>query len=79
MIGRNSMKHDLEKKIFAVILISKILLMLITHTEKDFAKTLNKNLGEYHDLCVQNDIIMLADVFTNFQNLGLEIYHLDLA
>ena len=40
MIGRNSMKHDLEKKIFAVILISKILLMPITHTEKDFAKTL---------------------------------------
>ena len=39
----------------------------------------NKTLGEYHDLCVQNDIIMLADVFTNFQNLGLEIYHLDLA
>ena len=30
-------------------------------------------------MCVQNDITMLADVFTNFRNLVLEIYHLELA
>ena len=27
-----------------------------------------KNWGEYHDLFVQSDILLLADVFGNFQN-----------
>ena len=36
-----------------------------------------KNLGEYHDLYVQNDILLLADVFENFRNMFLEIYDLD--
>ena len=41
---------------------------------KDFAK---KNLGEYHDLYVQNDILLLVDIFDNFGNICLEIYELD--
>ena len=36
-----------------------------------------KNLGEHHDLHVQNNILLLADVFENFQNMCLEIYELD--
>ena len=36
-----------------------------------------KHLGEYHDLYVQNDKLLLSDVFENFQNLGLEIYEFD--
>ena len=35
-----------------------------------------KNLGEYHDLCVQSDTLLLADVFENFRNMCLEIYEL---
>ena len=27
-----------------------------------------KNLGEYHDLYVQSNILLLADVFDNFKN-----------
>ena len=33
-----------------------------------------KNLGEYHDLYVQNDTLLLPDVFENFLNMCLEIY-----
>ena len=36
-----------------------------------------KNLGEYHDLHVQSDTLLLADVFENFRNMCLEIYELD--
>ena len=33
-----------------------------------------KKLGEYHDLCVQNGTLLLADVFENFRNMPLEIH-----
>ena len=36
-----------------------------------------KNLGEYHDLFAQSNIILLADVFKNFRNKCIEIYELD--
>ena len=36
-----------------------------------------KNLGEYHDLYVQSDTLLLADVFENFRNKFLEVYELD--
>ena len=36
-----------------------------------------KNLGEYHDLYVQSDTLLLADVFKNFRNKCLEVYELD--
>ena len=36
-----------------------------------------KNLGKYHDLFVQSDILLLSDIFENFRNLCLNIYELD--
>ena len=32
----------------------------------------NKNLGDYHDLYLQNDTLLLADVFQNFRNECIE-------
>ena len=36
-----------------------------------------KNRGEQHDLYVQSDTLLLADVFENFRNIFLEIYEFD--
>ena len=37
----------------------------------------NENLGDYHDLYVQSDTLLLADVFEHFRNKCIEIYELD--
>ena len=36
-----------------------------------------KDLGEYHDLYVQCNILLLADVFENFRDKCFVIYELD--
>ena len=36
-----------------------------------------KDLGEYHDLYVQSDTLLLADVFENFRDKCIENYELD--
>ena len=47
------------------------------HTERVFNKFNIKNLGEYHDIHVKSDTILLADIFTNFRKLCLDTYKLD--
>ena len=36
-----------------------------------------KHLGEYHDLYVQSNTLLLADVFENFRNMCINMYKLD--
>ena len=49
------------------------------HVKKVWEASGIKNLGEYHDLYVQCDTLLLADVFENFRDKCIEIYGLDLA
>ena len=39
------------------------------HTQKVFKELKLKNLGNYHDLYVQSDTLLHADVFENFRNM----------
>ena len=47
------------------------------HGNNVFNKFKLNNLGEYHDLYVQSDALLLADVFENFRNMSLKEYGLD--
>ena len=47
------------------------------HGNNVFKRFKPKNLGEYHDLYVKSDTLLLADVFENFRNTCLKIYELD--
>ena len=47
------------------------------HAKRVFKDLSNKNLGDYHDLHVQNDTLLLADVFENFRNMCIKVYELD--
>ena len=48
-----------------------------THAKRISKDFKIKNLGEYHDLYVQSDTLLLADAFDHFRNMCLEIYKLD--
>ena len=47
------------------------------HAEGVFNKFNIKNLGEYYDLYVQSDTLLLADAFESFKNLCIKTYKLD--
>ena len=49
------------------------------HGKNLFKKFKLKNLGEYYDLYVQSDTLLLADVFENFRNTCIKVYGLDTA
>ena len=49
------------------------------HAKKVFKNLNNKNISDYHDLYVQNDTILLSDLFENFRKKCIEIYELDSA
>ena len=47
------------------------------HAKRVFRNLSNKNLDDYHDLYVQSDTLLLADVFENFRNMCTKVYELD--
>ena len=47
------------------------------HGNNVFNKFKLNNLGEYHDLYVQSDTLLLADVFENFRDMCIKEYELD--
>ena len=47
------------------------------HAKRVFKNFSNKDLGDYYDLHVQSDTLLLADVFENFRNMCIKVYALD--
>ena len=47
------------------------------HAQKVWKTLSMNNMGDYHDLYLQSDILLLADVFENFRKTCLEYYKLD--
>ena len=47
------------------------------HAQKAWSTFNIKNLGEYHELYVQSDTTLHADVFENFRDKCTEIHELD--
>ena len=61
---------------------SKLTIENITDVDHRHARTVfksfnNKHFGDYHDLYVHSDTLLLADVFENFRDQCVELYELD--
>ena len=51
----------------------------IDNTDYRHGNNVFKNLGEYHDLYVQSDTLLLAYVFENFRNMCIKVCEFDAA
>ena len=47
------------------------------HAKRVFKSLDNKNLVDSHDLFIQSDTLLLADVFENVRNMCIKVYELD--
>ena len=78
MIGKSLMKqHYFKKEKFY----SNLNMEDIADADYMYAKRVCKDfeikhLGEYHDLYLKSDTLLLPDAFENFRKMCLKIYHL---
>ena len=77
--GKGLMKHhyQIKKAFYSEFYLEDITDKEYTHAQNVLKELKLKILGDYHDLYVQSDTLLLADVFENFRNKCIEIYKLD--
>ena len=65
--GKDLMKHyRIKKAFYSELHLEDITDKDNTHAQKVFEEFNLKNFGDYHDWYVQNETLLLADVFENF-------------
>ena len=76
--GKDFMKHhyQIKKSFYSELNLEDITDNDYAHAQKVFRDLKLKIIGDYHDLYVQSDTLLLADVFENFRNKCIEIYEL---
>ena len=52
-------------------------MLTICREKKVFKEFKLKQLGDYYNLYVQSDTLLLADVFEDFRNTCIKVYELD--
>ena len=65
-----------DKAFYSSLNIKDITSVDYRHAKRVYKEFKLKNLGDYHDLYVQSDTLLLADVFKNFRNNCIKIYEL---
>ena len=74
IVGKDLMRHHYQaKKIF----IEDIDDIDYRHGNNVFKRFKLENFGDYHDLYVKSDTLLLADVFENFRDMCIKGYELD--
>ena len=79
MIGKKSNEAALPEKAksYSVLNIEDITDLDYMHGETVFTNFEINDFDEYHDLYLQSEILLLADIFENFGEMCLNIYQLD--
>ena len=70
--GFNEISLPSKRDFYSELILDNISDSDYEHAKKVFKKYC-KNMEEYHDLYVQTDTFLLADVYENFRNKCLEI------
>ena len=75
-VGKDSMKLLFQKKnaFYRELDLEDITDKDYTHAQKIFKEFKFKNLGNYHELYVPSDTLLLSDIIGNFRNKYIEIY-----
>ena len=68
---------QIKKALYSKLRLKEITDKDYTHAQNVFEEFKLKNLGNYHDLYVQSDTLLLADVFEHFRNKCIELYKPD--
>ena len=66
-----------KEKLYNQLNIEDITEVDYVHAKRVYKDFEIKNLGEYRDLYLKSNVLLLADVFENFRKTVLEIYELD--
>ena len=73
----NSMKNYQQKKTFSIMNNEHITDEDYKHVQTVWETFELKSMGEYHDLYLKSDVLLLTDVFENFRRTCMQYYELD--